>query len=273
MMNELFSIGDVSKLFHIDVHLLRYYDKISLLKPEYLDTKNGYRYYSTRQFECLNTIRYLRSLNVSLPKIREFFDNRDDKKMLEILKEQKKQIEEERERLDRIEKKIESRIHQIEDASRMDYYKIEERALSNRNIVILKREISITDDLEYPLRELERSNGLNSVMFLGKVGVSISCENLKERNFDKFSAIFVVMEPEDEYTGSAICLRGGSYLTMRFHGTHRDAEPVYRKLLQYMKQNGYVLAGDSIEIALIDYGMTHDVSKFTTEIQIPYKKY
>ena len=57
MMNELFSIGDVSKLFHIDVHLLRYYDKISLLKPEYLDKKNGYRYYSKRQFECLNTIR------------------------------------------------------------------------------------------------------------------------------------------------------------------------------------------------------------------------
>lgn len=272
-MNELFSIGDVSKLFHIDVHLLRYYDKISLLKPEYLDKKNGYRYYSTRQFECLNTIRYLRSLNVSLPKIREFFDNRDDKKMLEILKEQKKQVEEERERLDRIERKIESRIHQIEDASRMGYYQIEERELSDRTIVILKREISISDDLEYPIRELERSNGLNSVMFLGKVGVSISSENLKEGNFDKFSAIFVVMEPEDEHTENAICLRGGSYLTLRFHGTHGDAEPVYRKLLQYMEQNGYVLAGDSIEFALIDYGMTRDASKFTTEIQIPYKRY
>lgn len=272
-MNELFSIGEVSKLFHIDVRLLRHYDKISLLKPEFQDEKNGYRYYSTRQFECLNTIRYLRSLNVPLPKIRDFFENRDDKKMLEILKEQKRQVEEEREYLDRIERKIQSRIVQIEDAYQTEYGRIAERRLDDRMIAILKKEISVADDLEPPIRELERSNGLNSVMFLGKVGVSISSENLKKGNFDKFSAIFVIMEPEDDSTDCAMCLTGGSYLTMRFHGTHKDAKPAYNNLSRYMEQKGYELAGDSIEFALIDYGLTSDTSRFTTEIQIPYKKY
>ena len=38
-MNELFSIGEISKLFHIDVRLLRHYDKISLRKPEFVDKK------------------------------------------------------------------------------------------------------------------------------------------------------------------------------------------------------------------------------------------
>lgn len=272
-MNELFSIGEVSKLFNIDVRLLRHYDKISLLKPELINQENGYRYYSTRQFECLNTIRYLRSLNVPLPKIREFFENRDDKKMIEILKEQKRQVDEEQKRLSRIERKIQSRLLQIQDASQTEYGRIEERKLDDRMLVILKKEISIADDLEQPIRELEQKNSLNSVMFLGKVGVSISCENLLKGNFDKFSSIFVVLEPEDDYVENIFCLPGGSYLTLRFHGIHKDAEPAYIKMFQYMKQNGYALAGDSLEFALIDYGLTNDPSKFTTEIQIPYKTY
>lgn len=270
-MNELFSIGEISKLFNIDVRLLRHYDKISLLKPEFVNEENGYRYYSTRQFECLNTIHYLRSLNMPLPKIREFFENRDDKKMLEILKEQKKQVEEERKQLDRIERKIESRLLQIEDTFKTEFDKIEERTLKDRQIAVLKKELSISDDLEQPIRELAKRNSLHAVMFLGKVGVSISSSNLQEGKFDKFSSVFVVIEPEDNCHENLSCLPGCNYLTLRFQGTHKDAEVSYIKMLRYMKERGYVLAGDSLEFALIDYGLTNDPSKFITEIQIPYK--
>ncbi|GIO41029.1 hypothetical protein J41TS4_07870 [Paenibacillus apis] len=131
--------------------------------------------------------------------------------------------------------------------------------------------ISFAEDLEQPIRELELRNSLNSVMFLGKVGVSISCENLLNRNLDRFSSIFVVLEPGDDDAEDTFCLPGGRYLTLRFHGTHKKAEPAYIKMFQYMDQKGYVPAGDSLEFALIDYGLTNDPSKFTTEIQIPYQ--
>lgn len=270
-MNELFSIGEISKLFNIDVRLLRHYDKIALLKPEFVNKENGYRYYSTRQFECLNTIYYLRSLNIPLAKIREFFENRDDQKMLEILKDQKRQVEEERNQLDRIERKIQSRLLQIEDAFQTEYDKIEERKLNDRRIAVLKKELSISEDLEQPIRELAKRDSLHAVMFLGKVGVSISSTNLQKGNFDKFSSIFVVIEPEDDCGENVSYLPSGNYLTIRFRGTHKDAEPSYFKIFQYMKEKGYTFAGDSLEFALIDYGLTKDPSKFTTEIQIPYK--
>ena len=60
-------------------------------------------------------------------------------------------------------------------------------------------------------------------------------------------------------------------MTMRFQGTHKDAKNSYIKMLQYMKETGYVPAGDALEFALIDYGLTNDPSKFITELQIPYK--
>ena len=60
-MNEkkLFRIGEVAKMFHISMGTLRHYEQEGILTPEYTDERTGYRYYSTRQFEVLNTIRYL----------------------------------------------------------------------------------------------------------------------------------------------------------------------------------------------------------------------
>lgn len=42
---NLFSIGEVSKLFHISVSSLRHYENVGLLTPEYTSPDTGYRYY------------------------------------------------------------------------------------------------------------------------------------------------------------------------------------------------------------------------------------
>ena len=75
---DLFRIGDIAELFHISVGSLRHYEKKGLVAPEYIDESTGYRYYSPRQFECLNTIRYLRVLDMPLPQIGSFLKNRND---------------------------------------------------------------------------------------------------------------------------------------------------------------------------------------------------
>ena len=56
-MKDLFTIGEIAKLFEINIRTLRYYDEINLLKPERIDPNSKYRYYSTKQFERLNTIK------------------------------------------------------------------------------------------------------------------------------------------------------------------------------------------------------------------------
>lgn len=198
---ELFTIGEIGKLFHMNIRTLRYYDAAGLLKPEKTDPDTGYRYYSTKQFERLNTIKYLRALDMPIERIIRFFENKDTDTLMELLKEQQEEIRLHRERLDRIARKLERRISQLNDAldSRLD--EIRAVHLPRRQIAFLRREIPLEEDLEYPLRELERRNDLNAVMFLGKVGVSVSREQLLRRQFDGFSEIFVVLEQEDGYEG------------------------------------------------------------------------
>lgn len=71
---DFFSIGEVSKLFHISVSSLRHYENIGLLHPKYISPDTGYRYYGTEQFEVLNTIRYLRVLDMPLTEIEDSQD-------------------------------------------------------------------------------------------------------------------------------------------------------------------------------------------------------
>ena len=98
-IRNLFTIGEMGGLFRINIRTLRYYDEIGLLKPEVVDERTGYRYYSARQFERMNTIKYLRTLNMPLDKIKAFFENRDTSVMEQILEEQ---LEETREQLSRL---------------------------------------------------------------------------------------------------------------------------------------------------------------------------
>ena len=74
---ELFRIGEVARLFHLSVSTLRHYERLGLVTPERVDPDTGYRYYSARQFEALNTVRYLRALDMPLEEISDFVHNRD----------------------------------------------------------------------------------------------------------------------------------------------------------------------------------------------------
>lgn len=268
--NGLFRIGEVSKLFHVSISILRHYDKIGLLKPEYTDPDTGYRYYSTRQFECLNTIRYLRALDMPLEKISGFLQNRNIDSIHNLLIEQQREVKRQRQELALIEHKIEKRLQQLEDAlsSQLDVIKLIRNPA--RRLTAIRRELSPSNylDLEYSIRELEQSEE-NSVTFLGKVGLGISEKNLNHHRYRPYDIVFILLDEEDQFNGKTIFLPEETCLSIRFQGGHERAPEYYEKLMSYIEQNHYSVTGFSKEITMIDYGLTDDVTRFVTEIQIP----
>lgn len=120
-MPKLFSIGDVAKLFHISVSSLRHYEDVGLLTPEHIDSDSGYRYYSIRQLEVLNTIRYLRVLDLPLSEIADFLGNRDVERIEEKLRQQKEAVIAKQAELKRIERKIDNRLRTIADAKNSEF--------------------------------------------------------------------------------------------------------------------------------------------------------
>lgn len=111
-----FSIGEVAKLFHISASSLRHYESIGLLTPGYISPDSGYRYYGPEQFEVLNTIRYLRALDMPLTEIEDLLKNRELDRIEEKLRQQKQVVLQKQQELKRIEQKIDHRLHWLLDA-------------------------------------------------------------------------------------------------------------------------------------------------------------
>ena len=271
-MKELFTIGEMAKLFGVNIRTLRYYDEIGILCPETTDPDSGYRYYSTRQFERMNSIKYLRALDMPLKSIALFFEKRDVRSLQFLMEEQKLETRRKINALLRIERKLERRLAALEDALRTPTGEIREIHCEKRRIVFLRKEIQLEEDLEYPIRELELSSLTEPAIFLGKVGVANSKANLLGRRFQNFSGIFVFLEDGDSCRGAEQFLPEGRYLAVRFSGMHKDAAEYYKRLLTYMEEKGYDCLGDSVEVTLIDAGFTDDVGQYVTEIQIPVGK-
>ncbi|MCD8224263.1 MAG: MerR family transcriptional regulator [Clostridiales bacterium] len=271
-MKELFSIGEMAKLYGLNYRTLRYYDDIGLLKPEYINPETNYRYYSTRQFEALNTILYLRGLDVPVQRIREFLERRNLGQLMELFEEQRTEIRRERERLEQIDRKLQSCIHRLDDTLREPLGKMEEKHLPPRMLAVLREEFALKDDIEYPVQEIGGKDPKNFAVFPGKIGLSISPEQMLAGCYHIYSSVFMIVEPDDRCEGEKVLLPEGDYLTFRFCGMHQDAEQYYPRLLGYLEEHGYELAGETLEFALIDYCLSDDKQSYVTELQLPFRK-
>ena len=188
---KLFLIGEVAKMFHISMGTLRHYEQAGLLTPEYTDPDTGYRYYGTRQFELLNTIRYLRVLDFPLAQIKAFLDNRDTDVIEEKLVHQKEVIARKQKELELISRKIDHRLEQLRDAmnSRLDVIQTVE--IPESRVVWLRDSLHPKTylDLENSIRKLVE-NQKESLVFMGKIGIGISKEQLSQKSFQDYDRIW-----------------------------------------------------------------------------------
>ncbi|MCL2357807.1 MAG: MerR family DNA-binding transcriptional regulator [Defluviitaleaceae bacterium] len=71
---NLMSIGDISKLTGSSIKSLRYYEKINILKPAYISSDSGYRYYSLDQAYLIGMIRFSIEIGIPLAQMTQFVD-------------------------------------------------------------------------------------------------------------------------------------------------------------------------------------------------------
>lgn len=69
----MLKIGEFSKLSHITVKALRFYEKQGLLVPASIDKWTGYRFYETSQLERAAKIKAYRQLDLSIDEIKAIF--------------------------------------------------------------------------------------------------------------------------------------------------------------------------------------------------------
>ncbi len=85
-MQDYFLISEFAKLRDININSLRYYEKLGLLRPAYIDEKTNYRYYLPEQISVLNKIILCVQLGIPLKEMAGMIDedgNLQSQKLLE----------------------------------------------------------------------------------------------------------------------------------------------------------------------------------------------
>ena len=260
-MKEFFTIGEISKLFNINKKTLRYYDEIDLFKPSYVDEHNKYRYYSIDQFECLETIQYLKELGLTLNKIKYHLNTLNLSSIVDSLEYQKHIIDEKISELRQMKEKVDKKIIQIQDATQLE----------QRCAIEYKEDISYKG-VELLVRKLAQVSEYKVSLTYGDVGISIFKHNLEKKVYTQYNSAFAIVE-EGQYEKNLIkVFPKAKYLSIRYNGYHKDAPKYYEKLDKYISENNYEIIDDSIEIQLVDPSLITFKSEMVSEIQIPVRR-
>ncbi len=269
----MFTVGETARLHDMPVKTLRYYDEIDLFKPAEVDPVTGYRYYRAEQFEILNSIKFLRDHGLSIARIKEHLEKRDLPGFVDQLREQREFYRREMRRLREINRSLEERIAELsalpgpEEFGRIRL--VEKEA---RPVLMLHREFSDNDELEMNLRELERLAGFRSSQIIGRVGLTVGRENLRQGRFERFNGLFIVSTGKTR-TALSEFLAAGTYVTVYINAEdHSRSAESYPALLDYIGKRRYEIAGDAVERVMSDSFITRDAGEYVTEIEIPVEK-
>ncbi|MBD3920547.1 response regulator [Paenibacillus sp. PR3] len=115
----MYKIGELSEMTGLQTDTIRYYEKIDLLKPSRVDPNNGYRYYSNDNAKRLFAIIEWKKYGFSLDTIRELMQCTDNERLREVFGHKLKQLDMERNQLDKTMRILQQRFNAMMEDSTM----------------------------------------------------------------------------------------------------------------------------------------------------------
>ena len=235
-MKEYYSIGEVSKIKDITIKALRYYHKVGILIPKYIDEETGYRYYSIDQFVHIDIIKGCRTLGTSILELQDIFKDPNTEKLLKFLEIKKKEAEE----------KI----------------KLMNEVISNINILSesIKTSKKIVDNDEIVIKyfnKIIKENNMEITLERGIIYDISSSGDVKS----KFAFIGLKNEVEEEK--NIRVLPEGDYLTLVYN--KENQLECRENIMKYIEKNNINIT-ELIEVEL--YHDLFNTNNYSCQIQI-----
>ncbi|GCF93233.1 MerR family transcriptional regulator [Enterococcus florum] len=265
----LYRVGLFSQMNQVTIKALRHYDEKNLLKPSYVDSLNGYRYYSSSQLPVLHQIIALRKIGFSLDEIKRVQAGTEKKTLLSQKK--TRVLEEISEKMKEL-SVIES---YLSDSEQLVDYDIIEKSLPEVLVVSMQKTLKsyaeLADYMPEMSQEMERL-GYETLHPEYCFNVYLDGE-YKEEDIHVEICEAVVKE----------CPNDDSFLTLKklpmvkkaictLHKGPYDKLPLsYQALIRFVEQNDYEIC-DMPRESYINGTWNCDSEKdWLTEIQIPVR--
>ena len=266
--------GEFARLCGTNKRTLIHYDEIGLFKPAYTDDR-GYRYYSESQFDVFFTINCLSKLGMPLKEIGAFLNHRNPQALKKLLLEQREEVLKEEERIRKTRQVIETKLALV---SLQEKLESNQAGSSTEHIfqeytpeeyMILSDPLN-TNDHEAIIHTLCSHIGYcnkNNLNAGHPYGAMLDVSELRQGHLDTYAYFFtkVIDRPEDF---PFHIKPAGTYAVAYLKGDYYDSEETYRKLFQWIDENGFRTGQYSYKEAIIDELAADSSEEYLTKISV-----
>lgn len=252
MNQKYMTISELAKLRKTTTSTLRYYDKIGLLQPDYVDPDTGYRYYSIFQYEKLGTILELRSLDMPIEQIQEYFSNRNLKKSIDILSDYQNRMKEKIQELNVRNRILRKKLKFLESLQQLgELEKIFMEDFDERNMITFGQPSGDPEKHAYAYTKLEwYLNEVAPILATDRIGVYAD-ERLLNKNQNFIPAVPMILvergagSEQNKYLRS---IPAGTYVCMYYsNGRLEQYHSSFEKIKQYLLENDLEVSGPILQ--------------------------
>lgn len=270
----MLKIGEFSALTGISIHMLRNYDKIGLLKPEQVESKNNYRFYGEKQIVRANHIQVLKSLGFGLNEVSEILmDNTLDDSIKAFLESKIREKEESLSKTKRQIAQIRQALHELNTQNGCTLSVMVKR-LPARRVVSLRdaiREFSEEGLLWERLDRACKANGvrLTDIQYCMAMTHSVDFE----KKLIDTEVFRVVEQARPDIEGLRFSeMPETEAAVVAFQGIYSRISDINRYIYHWIVENGYIISGKAFNIYYISPGNEPNPENYVTEICYPVKK-
>lgn len=266
----MFRIGEFSKLAKLSIKTLRYYDRIGLLKPAFVDQLTMYRYYTEDQLLSARLITGYKEVGLT---------NDDIAALLLGGKEEAALLQEQLEELRRVKAELESRIEGIEKmlgGSQKDAYEATLVNVAPCTVYCARGYVAgvsqIHDFIKSCAEEFTQTNP-----DVGYGEPDYCCVIYPEDGFRESNVFIEYVQSVDRMGKDTPVLKFKTLapimaVSVIHKGDYINLRDAYLFAVQWAKNNGYKICGEARERHIAGAWNRSDKSEWITEVQLPVCK-
>lgn len=279
----MIKIGDFSKISHVTVKTLRYYDEMSLLKPVQVDPMTGYRYYAAAQLSQLQRILALKDLGLSLQQIALLLEgDLTAGQMAGMLRRRQVELRQEVNRQQATLDRIEARLKEFEQENTMTTIDVTIKSIPACWIASVRGMVPT-----YP-KQGKLWDQLHTAMRTARLEITPPCfcldhdSEYKERDHD-LEVCYFIPDSIGEELGEGVIDHSKAVIrrlpaeesmaSLVHHGPYNSLTQAYQEMLRWLDASGYQITGPNREIYIYsgDGPLRQDDPTYISEIQFPVK--
>lgn len=271
-METYFTVGEIAKLTNVPIQTLRYYDKMGLLKPAYVNEENNYRYYSVNQFIKIDLLKQCKIIGLSLKEIEALLKEEiTADSMIEIIDKQKKILDEKIKEMESVRSFIDFLDERIKESKTNELCNILIKENNEREVRKYICSIKSQKDLELNLRNVILDAEKDYCMMNYEFVFEAPYEIIESNKEVEYTSIMVYYKDGVEQCHNKDIIPKGKYLTMYYDDGNKNNYCYYKQMIDYIKKNNIEVIGNFNEFSILSRINSNEEEKSIVQLEIQIK--